>query len=241
MIVTAGIFAAGLLRGFTGFGLALAAVPILALALPPRQVVPVIVTLQLLAGFIDLPLAWRIADWRAIRLLALAMVVCTPAGLLILTFMTADTARLAIGLLIFASIALLIRGVRLPEQPPAWISLLVGAVSGVMNGMAAMAGPAAVVYFLALHHPPKVMRASSISYFVLTAVASIIPLTWQGLATRETTLWAALALPALLIGQWIGTQGFHRASATTHRRVALITLSVLASLLTGRALLALSG
>ena len=239
-IVTAGVFAAGLLRGFTGFGLAMAAVPTLALALPPQQVVPVIVTLQLLAGTIDLPLAWRAADWRAIRWLSVAMIACTPLGLAILAFMSADAARLAIGLLIFSSIALLIRGVRLPEHPPRWVSLSVGAVSGLMNGIAAMAGPPAVVYFLALHHPPKVMRASSISYFVLTAVAAVIPLAWEGFATWDTTLWALTALPALLLGQWLGTLGFYRVSARTHRRVALVTLTVLASLLTGRALWALS-
>lgn len=241
LIVTAGVFAAGLLRGFTGFGLAMAAVPILALALPPQQVIPVIVSLQLLAGTIDLPLAWRAADWRAIRPLAIAMVAGTPLGLLALAFMTADAARLVIGLLIFASIALLARGVHLPSNPARWISLSVGAVSGVMNGIAAMAGPPAVVYFLALHHPPRIMRASSISYFVLTAIAAVIPLTWQGFATWETTVWALTALPALLLGQWLGTLGFRRASASTHRRVALLTLTVLAALLTGRALLALYG
>lgn len=239
-IVTAGVFAAGLLRGFTGFGLAMAAVPTLALALPPQQVVPVIVTLQLLAGTIDLPLSWRSADWRAIRPLALAMVVCTPVGLLVLAYLSADAARLAIGMLIFASIGLLIRGVRLPANPPRWISLSVGVVSGVMNGIAAMAGPPAVVYFLALHHPPKVMRASTISYFVLTAIAAVIPLAWQGFATWETTLWALTALPALLLGQWLGTLGFRRVSARTHRLVALLTLTVLAALLTGRALWALA-
>lgn len=239
LIVIAGVFAAGLLRGFTGFGLAMAAVPTLALALPPQQVVPVIVTLQLLAGTIDLPLSWRAADWRSIRPLALAMVACTPVGLLALAYLTADAARLAIGLLIFASIALLLRGVRLPANPPRWISVSVGAISGVMNGIAAMAGPPAVVYFLALHHPPKVMRASTISYFVLTAIAAVIPLAWEGFATWETTLWALTALPALLLGQWLGTLGFRRVSARTHRVVALLTLTVLASLLTGRALFAL--
>jgi uncharacterized protein len=115
----------------------------------------------------------------------------------------------------------------------------VGAISGVMNGIAAMAGPPAVVYFLALLHPPKVMRASTISYFVLTAIAAVIPLAWEGFATWETTVWALTALPALLLGQWLGTIGFRRVSATTHRRVALLTLTVLATLLTGRALLAL--
>jgi uncharacterized protein len=239
LIVTAGVFLAGLLRGFTGFGLALAAVPILALALPPQQVVPVIVGLQLMAGVIDLPLAWRTADWRAILPLTCAMVVCTPIGLFVLAFMSADVARLAIGALIFLSIGVLLRGVRLPEHPPGWVGLMVGAVSGVMNGMAAMAGPPAVVYFLALHHPPRVMRASAISYFVLTAVAAVVPLTWRGLATWETTLWALTALPGLLFGQWLGALGFRRASATTHRRVAMLTLTVLATLLTARALLAL--
>ena len=239
LVVVVGIFAAGLLRGFTGFGLAMAAVPILALALPPVQVIPVIVTLQLLAGIIDIPVSWRLADWRAILPLALTMLVCTPLGLLVLAYISADVARLAIGLLIFASIALLVRGVRLRERPPAWIGLLVGMVSGVMNGIAAMPGPAAVVYFLALHQPPRVMRASTISYFVLTAVASIVPLTWQGLANWETTSWAVAALPALLAGQYLGTRGFHRASAKTHHRVALLTLTVLAALLTSRAALAL--
>ena len=241
LIVTAGVFAAGLLRGFTGFGLAMAAVPILALALPPQQVIPVIVTLQLLAGTIDLPLAWRAADWRAIRPLAIAMVVCTPLGLLVLEHLSADAARLVIGLLIFTSIGLLVRGVRLPPNPSRWIGLSVGAVSGVMNGIAAMAGPPAVVYFLALHHPPRIMRASTISYFVLTAIAAVVPLAWQGFATWETSVWALTALPALLLGQWLGTLGFRRASATTHRRVALLTLTVLAALLTGRALFALYG
>ncbi len=241
LIVTTGIFAAGLLRGFTGFGLALAAVPILALALPPQQVVPVIVSLQLLSGTIDLPLAWRRAQWRAILPLTVAMVVCTPLGLMALTVLSADSARLAIGLLIFASIGLLLRGLSLPAHPPYWISLLIGAASGVMNGAAAMAGPPAVVYFLALRQPPLVMRASSISYFVLTAVAAMIPLAWRGLATWETSLWALTALPALLLGQWLGALGFRRSGAQTHRRVALLTLTVLATLLTARAAVALYG
>ncbi|MSO91678.1 MAG: sulfite exporter TauE/SafE family protein [Acetobacteraceae bacterium] len=240
LIVVVGIFAAGLLRGFTGFGLAMAAAPVLSLAMPPQQFVPVIVTLQLLTGAVDLPLLWRQADWRPILWLVVAMVVCTPLGLLALAYMSADAARLAIGLLIFAAIALLGRGLVLPEHPARWITLLVGAISGVMNGVAAMAGPPAVVYFLALRCPTEVMRASTISYFFLTAAAAMVPMAWRGLASWETTLWALIALPALLLGQWLGTLGFRRTNPDTHRRVALVTLTVLASLLTGQALLALA-
>ena len=38
-----GVFVASVLRGFTGFGFGLAAVPLLSLALPPAKVVPLVV------------------------------------------------------------------------------------------------------------------------------------------------------------------------------------------------------
>ncbi|MEA2739036.1 MAG: hypothetical protein QOH05_2343, partial [Acetobacteraceae bacterium] len=51
LIVTmAGVLAASVLRGFTGFGFGLAAVPLLSLALPPAEVVPLVVTLQVIIG-----------------------------------------------------------------------------------------------------------------------------------------------------------------------------------------------
>jgi uncharacterized membrane protein YfcA len=62
LIVTiCGVLLASVLRGFTGFGFGLAAVPVLALALPPSQVVPLVVTLQVIVGAGGLRAAW--AGW----------------------------------------------------------------------------------------------------------------------------------------------------------------------------------
>jgi hypothetical protein len=60
-------FCAALLRGFTGFGFAIAAVPLLSLGLPPARVVPLAVLMQLLASLLDLRAAARITDWRSAR------------------------------------------------------------------------------------------------------------------------------------------------------------------------------
>ena len=49
-IAVFGVFAASVLRGFTGFGFGLAAVPLLSLALPPARVVPFVVVLQVIIG-----------------------------------------------------------------------------------------------------------------------------------------------------------------------------------------------
>ena len=50
-LVAVAVFLAAILRGFTGFGFALAAVPLLSLTLPPARVVPIVVILQAIVAF----------------------------------------------------------------------------------------------------------------------------------------------------------------------------------------------
>ena len=152
LFVMLGAFLAALLRGFTGFGFVMAAVPLLSLGLPPTRVVPLAILMQIEVGLIDLPVAMRLCDWRSLAWLAPGMVLGTPLGLLVLTSLSAGRARLAIGLLIAGSVAVLAYGVRLPERPSRWLTLGVGMVSGTMSGLAGISGPPVVAYLLALPH-----------------------------------------------------------------------------------------
>jgi uncharacterized membrane protein YfcA len=74
------VFVAGLIRGFTGFGFSIAAVPLLSLIMPPAQAVPIVLLLQLLVSMNGLKAAARICDWRSIRALSLGALVATPLG-----------------------------------------------------------------------------------------------------------------------------------------------------------------
>ena len=85
VIAVFGVFAAALLRGFTGFGFGLAAVPLLSLALAPARVVPLVVVLQVIVGVGGLRSAWRLCDWRAVRALSPGLVLGTPIGVAMLT------------------------------------------------------------------------------------------------------------------------------------------------------------
>ncbi|MGH7044200.1 MAG: TSUP family transporter, partial [Acetobacteraceae bacterium] len=160
LFVVLGAFLAALLRGFTGFGFVMAVVPLLGLMLPPARVVPLAILLQAEIGLIDLPAAVRLCDWHSLAWLVPGLLLGTPLGLLVLTSLSADRARLAIGLLIGASVVLLARGVRMVERPSRWLTLGVGVVSGTMNGLAGIAGPPVVAYLLALPHSTAVVRAS---------------------------------------------------------------------------------
>jgi uncharacterized membrane protein YfcA len=238
LIVTmAGVLAASVLRGFTGFGFGLAAVPLLSLALPPAEVVPLVVTLQVIIGGAGLRTASAQCDWRAVRLLSPGLIIGVPIGLLILTELPPNPVRLAIGVIIAGSVWLIQRGVRLPPNPSHLVSFSVGLASGIISGLASMGGPPVVVYLLALGHTAARMRATAIVYFMLSGCVSFIPMALHGMITREILIWAVASLPVLFGGSRLGTWAFGRAKPRHHRMVALATLSALAVLLIGRALL----
>lgn len=237
ILTIVGVLAASVLRGFTGFGFGLAAVPLLSLALPPAQVVPLVVTLQVVIGIAGLRAASRECDWRAVGLLAPGLVVGIPVGLLILTTLPANPVRLVIGLIVAMSVLLIQRGIRLPPHPSTAVGFGVGLVSGIVSGLASMGGPPVIVFLLALGHGAARMRATAIVYFMLSGCITLIPMTMRGLITRDILLWTVASLPILFAGSRLGTWAFHKARPTHHRMVALVTLAALATLLIGRALL----
>lgn len=236
LIAVFGVFAASVLRGFTGFGFGLAAVPLLSLALEPARVVPFVTVLQVLVGIAGLRAAWRLADWHAVLGLAPGFVLGIPLGLLVLTEASPNHVRLAIGLVIAVSVALLWRRSRLPPRPTRGLTLSVGLASGVMNGLASMGGPPVVVYLLALAHDAAVVRASTIVYFLFASLVTATPMAARGLVDREVLLWSVASVPVLFAGSALGTWAFRHARPQHHRLTALTVLSVLSAMLILRAL-----
>jgi hypothetical protein len=231
-----GVMAASVLRGFTGFGFGLAAVPLLSLALPPAQVVPLVVSLQVLVGMGGLHEAWGLCDWPSVRRLIPGLVLGVPVGVLILTALPADPVRLMIGGLIGLSVLLLYRGARLPPNPSRLVTGAVGLLSGVISGLASMGGPPIIVYLMARGHGPQRVRATAIVYFFLAGCVTGVPMLIRGLITQQVLIWTAACLPVLVAGSWIGTVAFRKAQPRHHRLTALVTLSALAALLLARTL-----
>jgi uncharacterized protein len=231
-----GVFAAALLRGFTGFGFGLAAVPLLSLALPPAKVVPFVVVLQVIVGASGLRQAWRICDWSAIRGLIPGLVLGLPIGLVVLTVFRANPVRLAIGCVILASVALLWRGFRLPPTPSRMLTFAIGLVAGVMSGLASMGGPPIVAYLLALSHDAAVMRASTIVYFMISALLSLFLMSLNSMIDREILSWSVASVPVLMAGTYAGNWAFRRSRPHHHRLTALVLLAVLGVLLVVRGL-----
>ncbi|MEA2779113.1 MAG: uncharacterized protein QOK29_657 [Rhodospirillaceae bacterium] len=235
LLAVLAVFGAAFLRGFTGFGFALAAVPSLSLLLDPSLVVPCSLVLGLFAGIQVLPKLWSLVDWRSVWLLLVGSLPGIPVGVWLLSAVPADIMRIGIGCVLIGAVLLLWRmprGLQLPVTP---FALGAGLLSGLLNGSTAMGGPPVVLYFLGASESVVIGRASLVMYFFFASLGTVLYDVGAGLIDRRVLMLSLLFFPALYVGNWLGDRSFDASSAETYRRIALGALLGLAVLAVIRA------
>jgi uncharacterized protein len=222
-----------IVRGIAGFGASMIAIGGMTLWLPPAQVVPVVLAIELLTATHLLPGVWRQVDWRALRSIVLGCAVFTPLGVMLLGAVPADAMRAVVSGCLFA-IALLM----LMPQAPSWAArvpqgprsaFMVGSLSGLLNGAAGIGGPPAVVFFFTTR-AAAISRASLIAYFVFTDLTS---LAWAGAAgLLQSSAWSLLlaALPFSLLGVFIGSRIYLQLDEAALRRWVWRILAILGAI-----------
>jgi hypothetical protein len=236
-LVFATVFLAGFLRGFTGFGFALAAVPVITLFVEPAAVIPAIPIVAMVAGAEQLRRAWKSANWHAIRRLLIGAVLGAPFGVLALTYLPANIMRALIGLVLLLAVLALWRGYRFKQRPPTSAQLGIGFTSGLLNGATAMGGPPVILFFLASPEGVAVGRASLLVYFFFISAWSIVTQAVAGLLDLKVVVLALLMIPVMAVGNIIGDRMFSRSKASTYQRIALGFLLLIAIVAIGRAVL----
>ena len=239
------VFAAGIVRGFAGFGFSALCVAGMSLFMPPAEVVPPIFVLEVLASLTLLRSAWKDVDWRWLSWLVLGNALCIPLGVALLAYVDETPLRLLIGALLLLAATLLRGGWKLGLQPTRSVRLATGLVSGFVNGVAAIGGIAVAVLLSGTALAPAAMRATMILLFLFTdlyalAWAALLPgeagHDLLGAGTLQLALWLA---PAMLAGIAVGQRAFVGMSPDAFRRHVLNLLMLMAGLSVLRALWAL--
>ncbi len=221
---------AGVLRGFSGFGSAMVLAPTLAALYPLTEAVPLVILLEIVLSFQLLPAAVRLVVWREIGVMSAAALPGLAIGAWLLAVVPGYTLRLGISLLIVVFLVLLAMRVRRHGAKTTGGLAGAGLLSGVANGASGVGGPPIVLYYLAGDDSSAALRATVICYFFIVDVASAVIYGAQGFLTREVALLAALCLPASILGVWVGSRLFDKASEETYRRVAYGIIAVAALL-----------
>jgi len=244
----AGIGAVALLafvvRGLSGFGSSMVGIGGLSLLLPPAQVVPAFLALELLTTAHLLPGVWRQVDGRSLRALVAGAMLATPLGLLLLAGVAADPMRLVVSASLLAIALAMLSGLaqRLtPQHTPGTAgALAAGFASGLLNGAAGIGGPPVIVFYFATT-AAAVSRASLIAYFLFTDVYALAWAGGTGLLTRAAWPLIVVALPFALTGVWLGQRLYRRLDEARLRRVIWALLAVLGALGVANAVWRLAG
>lgn len=231
------VYLAGLVRGFSGFGFSIAAVPLLSLLHPPAEVVPVVMMMQLFISFSGLRPALAEADRGSLPWLGLGALIATPLGLWGLLALPPGPVRLIIAAVVALAVVILATGRRLEFRPGPATTFGFGIASGLFNGLAGMPGPPVIAYYLASPLRTSEARASMIVLFLFTSIVALVPLIIAGRIGVPSLVRTALALPAVWYGSQHGARLYLRSPDAQYRRVALLILGVSAALAAGRALL----
>jgi uncharacterized membrane protein YfcA len=219
---------AGALRGFTGFGFGLAATPLLSLLLPPPQVVPLVLLLQVGASFVGFKQSIIRHDVHSTRWLGLSALVTTPLGVWLLHSVGMTTARLCISLTTLAAVAALGSGWRHRRAHGAGFMLPFGFLAGILSGLCAMPSPPILAYYLGVDTPPSVARASMILIFLATGILSLITNFWVGGLGPNIICVAILATPIMIASIAGGSWLFERSPARHYRPIGLTAMTAIA-------------
>ncbi len=222
------IFVAGIIRGFTGFGSALIAVPTLAYLYGPAAAVVIEVLIEIPVVLYLLPAAIRAAHRPTILPMLAMFLLCVPLGAGLLTLIDPKPMKIALSIIVLVAVILLIKQSRLANLMTPRTTLLAGALAGASQGLTAIASPIFAVAMIARNDTATTTRANIILLAGALIMLSLTSYIFLGLATASTFAHALLAAPALILGVITGTHLFKRFAHLNLRPVFLILITAIA-------------
>jgi uncharacterized protein len=220
-------FAAGLVRGFSGFGLSAVLVASAAFFVSPKLIIPTAQALEVVASIAMLKSVWPDVNWRWLKPMAFGYLFSVPLGIATLTYGSTTALRiLGCVVLLVASLAMLLN-FRPNLHDGFALRMGTGLVAGFMSGATSYGGMVASVMLFAVELPPKNLRATLVIMFFLSSIYSLILGAWNGITNEQTlTLAGWLALP-VIAGIALGSRGFSVVTPEQFKRLVLMVLAAL--------------
>ena len=239
-IAIAIIFGAAIVRGFSGFGFSLLAISALSLIYPPTDILPPIFLMEIAASIGLLPSVWRDIHWRSLWPLLIGVVIGTPVGVWFLSTIPAPPMQLALSAFVLTAVWLLWIGYGFKGMPGTPMAVAAGAAAGLANGAFGIGGPPVILFYFASPAGAVAGRASLVAFFFALDLIGLAFLSGMAdLVTTKTAVTAALYLPALLAGMWVGARAFKGTDEQKFRKAVLILLALMAVAIAVKAIVAL--
>jgi uncharacterized membrane protein YfcA len=227
-LIFAGALVGGFVNGLTGFGTALAGLPMWLKAVEPLIAAQLASACSVLGHLATLPAIWRGADWRRLAPMLAAGLAGVPIGTWMLPLIPLGTFKLTVGLvlIVYCSFMLFVAGrVRLAAGGPG-AEAAVGFAGGILGGIAGLSGVLPTMYGSLKAWPKDERRVFFQAFNLCILTAMLVASAVQGLVGTRFLLALAVAVPGTLTGSQLGIRLYRRLDDRRFDRVVLFVLLV---------------
>ncbi len=199
------LFVSTLTRSTLGFGDALVAMPLLALAMDLHTAAPLVALVATTVALFIFWESWQMADLQAVWRVMLASLLGIPLGLVLLQDLAEPVLQALLGGLImtFGAYNQVSPRLQLREDRGQW-AYLFGFLAGVLGGAYNTVGPLLVMYGQLRRWPPERFRATLQGCFLLAYGSIVLGHSLVGLLTAEVFTLYGLSLPAIAFAVVLG-------------------------------------
>lgn len=190
-------------QAVTGIGFALVCAPLLTIALGGADGVRFANVLAIFVNILVVRRELKDLDWRQVLMMFIPAAIAAPIAAWAIRDANADVLSIASGVLILIAVAALATGARIKQLVGRAGAAIAGSISGVMNVVGGVGGPAIASYALNADMKPERMRPTLGMYFLLLNVVSVaargVPaLDGEFVAASLITLFVGFSIGALV-------------------------------------------
>ena len=221
------VFIASIIRGFNGFGFSAICISGFSFILPAIEIVPIILILEVFISIFMIPYVWNKIDRSFVFKLLIGIAIGSPMGLYLLKYLSPETTHLYVCLIIIFFSILLMKGYSNKDINNDYSKILVGVISGTLNGLTTLGGMPVALFLLVTSIQPAIIRGSLAALFFITDIYAFI-LSFFGGIVDMTTIYRTFPLIIILpIGVYIGDKFFIKSKEETYRKVVFYFLIII--------------
>lgn len=221
-LVAIGALLGGIASGLTGFGFGLTSLPLWAHAIAPAVASPLVIACSVVGQVQTLPQIWHALDFRRLAPYVILGVVGVPVGVMLLPHLSPAAFRIALGTLVVVACGILLwlRIATRRESTHAG-DAAVGLGGGVLGGIMGLSGILPTLW-AELHGWGKderraIFQGYNLSILTLALAGHLV----AGTFTEAVVRLLLFAIPAAMLGVWIGRKLYDRVDGRRFSRIVL--------------------
>ncbi len=223
--LAAAAVAAGLVRGFTGFGTAMVYMPVAAQILDPAAAIATLLVMDLIGPIPAVPRAVREGHPKDILILIVGACAGLPAGLWVLGIVSPELFRTGVSLVALAMLGILATGARYRGRVSTPVILGTGAAAGVLSGATGLPGPPVILLYMASTLPAAAVRANTLLFLSANDILFLVAFMVTGLVSWEIIVLGLVQTPIYMAAVMTGTLLFRPEKEKVYRIVAYVVIA----------------